>query len=151
MRNMFVLILIVFAVIFAAVVFTTDAKPVSQESLLERKIYAYRDWQSVGLRVHPDEIVHIRASGTWLYTPGEYHGPDGHPRFPAPAYYPLARAPGGVLLARVGEHGKPIHIGKRSNIRPNSFGLLYFRINDDILGDNDGYVVVEIEVEGSDE
>ena len=151
MRNVFVSILVVFAVIFVAMFATTDAKPVSQESLLERKIYAYRDWQSVGLRVHPDEIVHIRASGTWLYTPDEYHGPGGHPRFPAPAYYPLARAPGGVLLARVGENGEPIYIGKRSNIHPNSSGLLYFRINDDILGDNDGYVVVEVAVEATDE
>lgn len=122
--------------------------PVQQREMGELRIYAYREWQSSGIRLEDEEVARIRATGEWLYTPGEFHGPEGHPRYPAPNFYPVTGTAGGVLLARVGESGTPIAVGKRGSlwVPPNEAGMLYFRINDDVLTDNDGYVTVNVTV-----
>lgn len=117
--------------------------PQRQEALAEMRIYAYRDWQSVGIRVAPGDFVTVEAEGRWLYTPGEYHGPEGHARYPAPSFYPVPYGPGGRLLARVG-NGVPLPVGKNGGFSVDRGGLLYFRINDDKLTDNDGSVTVKV-------
>jgi hypothetical protein len=130
------------------------AAPVAQEALHQQKIYAYRDWQSVGVQLHADEQVEIWAEGEWLYTPGEYHGPAGHPRYPAPDFYPIAGVPGGVLIGKFGETGIPFMVGSHTWESTNgrqAAGLLYLRINDDILSDNKGSVVVDITVSPADD
>ncbi len=94
-------------------------------------------------------VIHVRARGRWLYTPGEHHGPEGHATYPAPDSYPIpgANIPGGVLLARIGEEGPPQLVGRGRRLVADRFGTLHFRINDDILSDNEGYVTVEVRVE----
>lgn len=140
-------------------VLAVNALPVAQETLHQQKIYAYRDWQSVGVQLHANETAEIRATGEWLYTPGESHGPAGHPRYPAPHFYPVADVPGGVLIGKIGESGAPFVVGHYtivSNSRGQARaeepagGLLYLRINDDILSDNKGSVVVDVTVRQAD-
>jgi hypothetical protein len=123
--------------------------PLSQEDMSAPKIYAYRDWQTVGIQLEGGDIVHIRARGTWLYTPDEHHGPEGHADHPAPDTYPIGgySVPGGVLLGRIGEDGPPFIVSRGRTVTADKAGALYFRINDDILSDNEGYVTVELEVE----
>lgn len=137
-----------------------NAVPVDQETLHQQKIYAYREWQSVGVQVHEDEMVAIEASGEWLYTPGDYHSPEGHPRYPAPDFYPMAGVPGGVLIGKIGEDGMPFVVGNGTTLSPydwpardggQSSGFLYLRINDDILSDNKGSVVVAVTVSKTDD
>jgi hypothetical protein len=113
------------------------------------RIYAYRSWQSVGRQVDQGDVIHVRARGRWLYTPGEYHGPEGHAKYPAPDIYPIpgANVAGGVLLARIGEDGPPLLVGRGRRLFADRSGMLMFRINDDILSDNEGYVTVEVTVE----
>ena len=137
--------LVVFFTILGVVV-AGDWRPVAQEALITRRVYAYRDWQSLGLRVHPGEILKIKAQGRWLYTPEEYHGPEGHARYRAPAFYPLPRVSGGCLIGRIGEEGNIFYVGRATSIPVQNFGALYLRINDDILSDNDGWVGVEVTV-----
>ncbi|HIC88154.1 MAG TPA: hypothetical protein EYP04_01945 [Anaerolineae bacterium] len=120
--------------------------PVSQESLIRPHIFAYRDWQSVGVRVRPGDVLRIRAKGTWMYTPGEYHGPEGHHRYRAPNFYPLPGVPGGALIGRIGEDGRPFYVGRGGTFPIDRAGALYLRIDDDILRDNDGWVTVEVTV-----
>ena len=141
-------------------VLAANALPVAQETLHQQKIYAYRDWQSVGVQVHEDEMVNIQASGEWLYTPGEYHGPEGHPRYPAPDFYPMAGAPGGILIGKIGATGLPFIVGQGTSVSAYEWqtregiqisGLLYLRINDDILSDNKGSVVVDVTVTKADD
>ena len=122
--------------------------PRLQDDLAGTRIYAYRDWQSAGVQVTEGDMIRLRASGTWLYTPGEYHGPEGHRSYPAPDTYPVpgAHIAGGVLLGRIGEDGSPFIVGRGRSVYADRSGLLYLRINDDILSDNEGYVTVEVEV-----
>ena len=120
--------------------------PLRQQDLSHPRIYAYRDWQSVGVQLSPGDVIRLRAEGTWLYTPGEYHGPEGHHKYPAPNTYPINGVAGGVLLGRVGEDGYPFIVGRGGAFVADREGFLFLRINDDVLSDNEGYVTVELEV-----
>jgi len=119
---------------------------IDHESLNRIGIYAYRDWQSTGVYVRQDDLLTVEAEGEWTYTPGEVHGPEGHRIYRAPAFYPLPNVPGGVLIGRIGEEGSVFPVGRRMSRRAESDGLLYLRIDDDILSDNEGSVTVEVEV-----
>jgi hypothetical protein len=156
MIGMRLLWLWVLGVVSVAVIYLLAADvwvPVQQRDMEELRIYAYREWQSSGIRLEDEEVATLRAEGEWLYTPDEFHGPEGHPRYPAPDFYPVMGVPGGVLLARVGETGTPTVVGSRGSVwvPPGAAGMLYFRINDDVLSDNDGYVTVDITVEEPEE
>jgi hypothetical protein len=156
--------LVVISYLFAnglAGLLVATAAPVGQETLHKQKIYAYRDWQSTGVQLHANETVAITAEGEWLYTPGEYHGPEGHPRYPAPDFYPIPGVAGGVLIGKIGESGTPFVVARNSwNASYDGWdasagryaeGLLYLRINDDILSDNRGAVAVDVSVQAVDE
>jgi len=136
--------------LFAATVLRADGVPVQKADLVERRVYAYRGWQSMGVALHPGEVVTITARGKWLYSPKVgYYGPEGAPRskYPAPSHYPLPNGIGGCLIGRIGEDGTPFYVGRQAIIRSGTTGLLYLRINDDIVTDNDGFVTVEIRVQ----
>jgi hypothetical protein len=119
---------------------------IDHASLNPIRIHAYRDWQSTGVRLHQGDLLTVEAEGEWTYTPGEVHGPEGHRIYRAPSFYPLPSAPGGVLIGRIGEEGAPFHVGRRLRRPVQEEGLLYLRIDDDILSDNEGYVTVEVQV-----
>ena len=118
----------------------------SHSELIAKRIYAYRDWQSTGVRIDQGDLVEIEAQGEWLYTPDEYHGPAGHPNFPAPNFYPISSGSGGALIGRIGETGLRFVVGESANMQAREHGILYLRINDNILSDNDGWVAVRINV-----
>lgn len=121
-------------------------RPHSHTELITHTIYAYRQWQSAGVEVQKGDRLSLRASGEWLYSPlVGLHGPEGGGR-PSPAWYPVARIPGGALLGRVGENGEPFYVGRRTTWVADQPGLLFLRINDDLLGDNVGQLTLEIEV-----
>ncbi len=149
--NMKTAILILFMSIVASVFmiryFGGTTRPITQDELNQPRIYAYRDWQSVGIQIEPGDVITFEADGTWLYTPEEYHGPAGSSRYQAPSYYPIPGGPGGILIARIGEQGKPFYVGGYRKFETRNSGLLYLRINDDILTDNEGWVSVDITVE----
>lgn len=154
-RTFFRLMALVFLAAVALAVFTrlilrADGVPLQKADLVEQRVYAYRGWQSMGIFLHPGEAVTIVARGRWLYSPEVgYIGPEGASpsRYPAPSYYPVPNGIGGCLIGRIGEDGHPFYVGRRATIRSDTLGLLYLRINDDIITDNDGYVTVEILVE----
>jgi hypothetical protein len=96
--------------------------------------------------VQDGDTLRLQAKGTWLYTPDEYHGPEGHARYRAPSFYPLPGVRGGALIGRIGEDGQPFYVGRHSTRWVEREGTLYLRIDDDILSDNEGYVSVEITI-----
>lgn len=153
-RTFFRLMALVFLAAVALAVFTrlilrADGVPLQKADLVEQRVYAYRGWQSMGIFLHPGEAVTIVARGRWLYSPEVgYHGPEGasSSRYPAPSYYPWPYGIGGCLIGRIGENGPPFYVGRKATIHADALGLLYLRINDDIVTDNDGYVMVKITV-----
>ena len=123
----------------------------SHSDLIDKRIYAYREWQSTGVRVYQGDRVEIEAQGKWLYTPEEYHGPEGHAVFPAPSFYPIPNGPGGALIGRIGKFGQRFAVGERTTLQAREHGILYLRINDDVLSDNDGWVAARIDVTETEE
>jgi hypothetical protein len=146
MRLAWLWILVVMVGVILYLLYADVMTPTHQETMAQTRIYAYRDWQSTGIRLQAGETAAIYATGEWLYTPGEWHGAEGHKRYPAPTFYPLSGTPGGVLLGRVGEKGSPQWVGRRGRVYTSEPGMLYLRINDDILTDNQGSLNVTIEV-----
>lgn len=145
-----VLLALIAVAVLGGLALRAKLTPLSQEELSRPRIYAYRDWQSVGVQVNPGDVIYIEAAGRWLYSPeAGYHGPEGHPRFGSPAFYPLPGVRGGALIGRLGEDGTPFYVGRGIGFPARDAGLLYLRIDDDILSDNDGYVTVEVQVTSS--
>lgn len=120
--------------------------PTLQEEMAQTQIFAYRGWQSTGVRLEAYETAVIRAKGEWLYTPDEWHDANGHKRYPAPSFYPMSGVAGGVLLGRVGDEGSIQFVGTRGRVYTDVPGMLYLRINDDVLTDNEGSLQISIEV-----
>ena len=122
---------------------------IQQADLAEKRVYAYRDWQSVGVILHSGDRFTIKAKGEWMYTPiGGYNGPEGHKIYWAPSFYPLpGPITGGCLVGRIGEGGQPFYVGRYYVSTTVSDGTLYLRINDDLLGDNQGFLTVVVTVE----
>ena len=141
-----VLLTLVVGIALVTLASKTAVNPQAHDEMDPPRIYAYKGWQSIGLRVHEGDVIHIRAEGSWMYTPDEYHGPEGHPRYPSPSFYPIPNIPGGALIGRIGEHGEPFYVGRRYSANIHQNGTLYLRINDDLLGDNGGYVTVRVTV-----
>ncbi|MBN1888521.1 MAG: hypothetical protein JW850_11045 [Thermoflexales bacterium] len=110
-----------------------------------QRIYAYRGWQSTGVQVSEGDIYTVRAKGSWLYSPfAGPNGPEGHRRFSAPGFYPLPNVGGGALIGRIGDYGQPFYVGGSTWGRAERGGLLYLRIDDDRLGDNEGCLEVQV-------
>jgi len=129
------------------VALTSSPGPYQAADLRELRVYAYRNWQSTGVYLHPGDVFTVRASGEWSYTPGEFNGPGGHRRYPAPAFYPIPNVRGGCLIGRIGEEGQAFFVGDHLTRPAGAEGLLYLRINDDILSDNVGWMVVQVTVQ----
>jgi hypothetical protein len=109
-------------------------------------VYAYRQWQSMGIDVQKGDVITLRASGEWAYSPTVgMHGPQGG-QHPAVSSYPLPQYDGGVLLGRIGESGQVFYVGRGTEFVASTEGRLYLRINDDLLGDNKGQLTVTIDV-----
>lgn len=131
--------------VFSTLINPARGRPIDQRALSTTRVYAYRRWQSIGVKLYSDEWFEITATGEWSYTPGEYHGAEGHPRYGAPLFYPLTYTRGGCLIGKIGEDGDPFYIGAAYRGFADRAGTLYLQINDDILSDNAGYVEVQVD------
>jgi hypothetical protein len=120
-------------------------KPTRRADERTYTIFSYRQWQSVGLKLEAGDRYTLRATGEWAYSPlVGLHGPTGG--MPAVSSYPMPGWRGGALLGRIGEDGAPFYVGARLSGYAVEAGLLYLRINDDLLGDNQGEMQVTVDI-----
>jgi hypothetical protein len=149
MKRRILIVVLAFPALIVFLVWALSADPptVNARDLAPIEIFAYRDWQSTNVKVAQGDGVQIRASGEWLYTPGEWNGPEGHPRYPAPGFYPVPGVRGGALIGKIGESGDTFYVGAGYSFRARQAGQLYLRIDDDILSDNKGKVRVQVSVQ----
>lgn len=146
-----------FLCLSSSLLFGSAWELVAYQAIGDQRVYAYRDWQSTSYTVGPGDSFDIWAEGQWLYSPqAGMHGPEGHPVYWAPSFYPLPGVRGGALIGRIGEFGQPFYVGRHHHMTSweqdypregdRQVGRLYLRINDDLLGDNKGHVTVRIAV-----
>jgi hypothetical protein len=149
-RRTLILIVLAFAALlaFGGIVASAKWGPLDQAALtISNHIYSYRGWQSTGIQLDQGDWFDIRAEGTWMYSPyAGPNGPEGHRRYLAPSFYPLPNVGGGALIGRVSEGGAPFYVGRGTGRQADHNGLLYLRIDDDLLGDNEGYVSFQVTV-----
>ena len=112
-------------------------------------VMANAEWQGSGLPIRPGDTVRIRqVSGAWsecALTGCAFHDAAGDPSAPrAQASNAVQGCPHASLVARAGE-GMPFCVGAGASARADAGGELRLRINDTILFDNDGSVVVVVE------
>jgi hypothetical protein len=145
-RVFFSLIMVILMGCTAKPVQTPTATPVT--AVFE--IFANAVWQDTGLQVNAGDLVAIQySSGSWTTWSGTHPLVDGggnvglgdpkNPNHPVPGAFP------GVLIAKIGE-GIPREIGNRKEFRSCDSGYLFLQMNDDILSDNKGSIVVGISV-----
>ena len=149
MRHITLLIALSFGALIAFGVLLASAewRPQQQDALSINRVYAYRGWQSTGIQLDKGDKYTIHAEGQWMYSPfAGPNGPEGHRRFRAPDFYPLPGVAGGALIGRVGEEDGPFYVGKGTSGYAQRNGLLYLRIDDDLLGDNSGYLTLDVQV-----
>lgn len=117
------------------------------------EVLANVPWQDTGLRVNAGDLVTIQySSGSWTTWSGSHPFVDGDGNIglgdPKNPEHPVSGAYPGVLIAKVGDE-IPREIGNQKEFRPCASGPLYLQMNDDILSDNEGSIVVQISVSAS--
>jgi len=106
-------------------------------------------WQDTGIQIVAGDVVQVKyLSGSWTTWKGHHPlvGPTGNealsdpknPNHPLPSAYP------GVLIGKVGGNGTIRAIGAELTFHSTDSGNLYLQINDDLMSDNDGSLLVQI-------
>lgn len=117
----------------------------------EVTVVANQPWQTTGIRVRRGQVVSITyLDGTWAVLGGARSAQmradaAGFESEVRAAGLPLASAPVGALLGRIGD-GMPFLVGREVRFQSREDGRLQLRINDQFLGDNVGAVQVRVQV-----
>lgn len=107
---------------------------------------ANQSWADTGITVRRRDRLAFNGTGDVMISPTASSGVGGSPAVTvAGANYPLAGAPAGALIGRVG-NGRPFLIGGNSQpLDVTGVGRLQIGVNDDQLQDNSGQFYVTIE------
>jgi S1-C subfamily serine protease len=101
-------------------------------------------WRNSGVTVRKGVTYRITAKGRW--TAGGicgWTGPDGAGAAGICFYAFVRNGTASALIGRIGEAGTPFYVGADLDLVANEDGTLVFRINDGIVGDNEGSVQVK--------
>jgi hypothetical protein len=107
---------------------------------------ANQQWVDSGLTVRQGQALTIRASGEVVLSadPNDKANPNGALSGRRAVNAPLPQTPAGALIGRIG-NGQPFGIGMGpANINAPGTGRLYFGVNDDGMGDNNGQYEVRV-------
>jgi Ca2+-binding EF-hand superfamily protein len=110
---------------------------------------ATQAWNDTGIVVQAGDRISMRATGTARLSgnAGDEADPSGTKVRRTAPDGPLPQEPAGALIARFGETGTPVVIGREVNaFRAPASGRLYLSVNDDHHNDNSGSFRVEVNV-----
>jgi hypothetical protein len=104
-----------------------------------------QQWVATGFTVRRGETLHFNATGEVNWTPeaADRATPRGAGSGRKSGRPPVGNAPGGALVARVG-NGQAFLIGNQGSVRMPANGELFLGINDDVVTDNTGDFFVTI-------
>src|SRR5262245_15282378 len=102
-------------------------------------------WTPTNISVRRGQQIRLNASGSINVSTAANSGPDGNPAASvASSRYPVASAPVGALIGRIG-NGRPFMIGAPPDpISMTANGQLFLGINDDNFSDNTGNYSVTV-------
>jgi len=105
-----------------------------------------QDWYNTGYRYTANKKIYILCSGVHVDDTNLnniVYSPSGWP-FYNKTDIPLPSAPENSLIGKLGSNGKPFYIGTGGRFISTESGLLYVRVNDQILSNNRGKLLVGI-------
>lgn len=100
---------------------------------------AQRSFKNSGIRVQAGDKITVRADGSIVMSPwgsNAASGPDGMPNY---GWYVPSQIPGGALVARIGDKGTVIKVGRQSTFTAKSSGTLQFAIGMQAEYASEGY------------
>jgi len=115
--------------------------------LRERQVMvaANVQWTDTNIEVKSGQAVFFEANGEVRWGGNRRAGPAGEVNSPMNPNRPMPNRPGAALIGRVGNTADYFFIGADTGpIRMRSSGRLYLGLNDDVLGDNTGYLRVVV-------
>ena len=103
-------------------------------------------WTPTGIRVRAGQGMYFRASGAVRLSadPNDEATPTGAKSGRTAPAAPVAGAPVGALIGRIGTDGRPFLIGDQTEVTMPATGLLHLSVNDDYLVDNAGEFLVRL-------
>jgi len=104
-------------------------------------------WTDTGIDVRVGDMLMFEADGNVRLSdnPGDFANASGSESGRRAAGAPVANAPAGGLIARIG-NSAPVYVGDRRSVRVPRAGRLYLGVNDDHLADNEGTYRVTVSV-----
>ena len=104
-------------------------------------------WTDTGIDVRAGEMLTFDSDGNIRLSdnPGDFATASGSESGRRAAGAPVANAPAGGLIARIG-NSTPVYVGDRRSVRAPRAGRLYLGVNDDHLPDNQGTYRVSVSV-----
>jgi len=102
------------------------------------EVDAKSDWADSGVTVQPGDKLLIAAAGTWQA------GPLLPPTNADGYQEALAFLRRGALVGKIGEQGRPFHVGQLLLLDAPKAGKLFLAMNDDARDDNQGRLTVTI-------
>jgi len=110
-------------------------------------VVANRPWTDTGLQVRQGDRLTFSSSGQIRVAQGDAPETlatvDGAGSFQGTGRYPVATAPAGALIGRIGNR-PAFGIGSQTTITAPAAGRLFLGVNDDGFGDNSGAFTVTI-------
>jgi hypothetical protein len=102
-----------------------------------------QQWTPTGFAVRRGEMIRFNATGEVMWSPeaADRATPRGAASGRKSGNPPVAGAPGGALIGRIG-NGQAFIVGSQPGVRMPASGMLFLGINDDVVDDNTGDFMV---------
>lgn len=126
-----------------------DNREITSDPRVEIKIRSDLPWQASGLELNAGETWALTAAGRYTFHSAGYDaGPEGLPdAVPFGGAWPASELTGLALIGRIGESGPPFLVGSSLELVADRSGMLFLRVNDDILEENGGDLTIIAEHE----
>ena len=128
---------------FTAILYLSKISPVGGGKI---KVSGKQTWTTTGIRISKGQHVKITASGKVYANATVCGGPDGIPNRPDWDIYSVVKGkPHAGLTAKIGT-GNAFFVGSSLSFTARDSGELFFRVNDNDLGNNKGEFSVSVKV-----
>jgi hypothetical protein len=111
------------------------------------RVNGNQPWADTGIEVRAGDRLTFSSSGQIRVAQGDapetLASVDGAGSFQSTGRYPVATAPAGALIGRIG-NAAPFGIGSQTSLTMPASGRLFLGVNDDNFGDNSGSFTVTI-------
>jgi len=120
--------------------------PVTITASTEYTVEANKEWQDSGISIKQgDKVSIIYLDGEWRTNPADENYTNAKGYNTPLSMHVSEGANYGALIAKIGSDN-PFEVGNSLVFTAGNSGTLYFQINDGLLSDNDGNILIQINI-----